>query len=466
MTEKYKIFCICLFGGLCFGMGALAVDHYVTPPGGYGTNNPPYTNWADAATNIQWAVDVATNGETVWVTNGPYVLTNQIYITNGIILRSMNGRSNTFIDGNRGVTGTRCVYMSNAFAIVRGFCISNGGNTNVDGGGAYCYGGKLDDCLVTLNIASNGGGIYLFNGTITNCAIITNVAYGYAFGSSGGGGIFGPWDGYGYILNCNIISNCNRSASDKGNGGGAFIGGLGYLISECMFLQNWVPGYGGGLFICGQQNKIRNCTFSLNRSGWVGGGVEVYNSAVSFTNCIFSSNSAFNAGGGYYGSERASSGVRMCNSLFYSNRVTSANNAGGAIYNAATGGVFVNCTIADNRCQTDRNGVWFNTNTVTINCVIYSNTVYDVTNSAFTNCCLESTNGLQTSGCITNNPLFVDSTAGNYRLNVNSPCINAGFNQDWMTNAVDLDGRQRIRYGTVDIGAYERIYEGTIYMVP
>jgi hypothetical protein len=30
-----------------------------------------------------------------------------------------------------------------------------------------------------------------------------------------------------------------------------------------------------------------------------------------------------------------------------------------------------------------------------------------------------------------------------------------------MTNAFDLDGR--IRYGTVDIGAYETIYEGTIY---
>jgi len=65
-------------------------------------------------------------------------------------------------------------------------------------------------------------------------------------------------------------------------------------------------------------------------------------------------------------------------------------------------------------------------------------------------------------GNITNDPMF-KYPGDAYRLFPGSPCVNTGTNQDWMTNAVDLDGRMRIRYGTVDMGAYETIYEGTIY---
>ncbi len=57
--------------------------------------------------------------------------------------------------------------------------------------------------------------------------------------------------------------------------------------------------------------------------------------------------------------------------------------------------------------------------------------------------------------------------AGNYRLNANSPCVNTGSNQDWMTNAVDLDGNRRIdRFsGRVDMGAYELFPKGTIFSI-
>ncbi len=58
-------------------------------------------------------------------------------------------------------------------------------------------------------------------------------------------------------------------------------------------------------------------------------------------------------------------------------------------------------------------------------------------------------------GTICTNPLFVGGAGGAYQLTVQSPCINAGQNQEWMTSGVDIDYHERILYGTVDMGAFE-----------
>ncbi|MCG2659988.1 MAG: hypothetical protein L6437_07070, partial [Kiritimatiellae bacterium] len=90
-----------------------------------------------------------------------------------------------------------------------------------------------------------------------------------------------------------------------------------------------------------------------------------------------------------------------------------------------------------------------------------------------TNCCTTTAQVGWASGNITGDPMFVDKglgygtnhVVGNYRLSPNSPCINAGMNQNWMNSGVDLDGRKRIQYGTVDMGAYERINKGAIFSI-
>jgi hypothetical protein len=55
------------------------------------------------------------------------------------------------------------------------------------------------------------------------------------------------------------------------------------------------------------------------------------------------------------------------------------------------------------------------------------------------------------------NPLFVNGTNGNFRLEACSPAVNAGNNLivDTLGILTDLDGNPRIRFTTVDIGAYE-----------
>jgi len=144
-------------------------------------------------------------------------------------------------------------------------------------------------------------------------------------------------------------------------------------------------------------------------------------------------------------------------------------NYGGGVY-CDDGGTLYNCAIVNNITTNIGAGVYCSQNGTLVNCIIYSNTVDNWANNAaesitYTNCCTWPTNSLPGTGNITNNPQFIDWPAGNCRLALGSPCIDAGANQAWMSNATDLDGRPRIRPpgGTVDIGAYEFFPQGTIF---
>ena len=97
-----------------------------------------------------------------------------------------------------------------------------------------------------------------------------------------------------------------------------------------------------------------------------------------------------------------------------------------------------------------------------VNSIVYSNAAVGVgtnyQNSAsgpYLNCCTTPLNGLKGSGNISVDPRFLDAPGGDYRLSVSSPCVDAGTNEGWMADAVDLRGRPRVIGTRPDIGAYE-----------
>ena len=178
----------------CIGGAACATNRYVA------TNSPdpvsPFTNWANAATNIQNAIDISSVGDTVWVSNGVYDTgtktatiraspeTFRIVLDKAITVRSAdNDPANTIIAGQT-APDVKCVGMVSSSTLV-GFTIYNGrastngwygagilGNADKTAVVSNCiisacsnayYGGgaqsvTLYDCLVTNNYALNGGG--------------------------------------------------------------------------------------------------------------------------------------------------------------------------------------------------------------------------------------------------------------------------------------------------------------------
>lgn len=263
-------------GIVALALTATADTHYVN------LNNPsptpPYTNWLTAATNIQDAVDAAEAGDTVLVTNGVYATggrlwagsgTNRVQILSSLTLRSMNGPTATFIQGNHGsgTNATRCVFMG-ANTVLSGFTLTNGqsgvGNYPT-GGGVYCASSSIvSNCLLVGNIANDaGGGAY--RGTLVNCIITDNFAGGSIYLGSGGGA-------YGARL-----INCTLTGNSAASGGGLASGSA----TNCILYYNYNTSGGSGpnhvsanLSCCcatplpGGAGNITNVPLFVNTNGW------------------------------------------------------------------------------------------------------------------------------------------------------------------------------------------------------
>jgi parallel beta-helix repeat protein len=382
-------------------------------------SQPPYANWATAATNLQAAVGVALPGAVVLATNGVYP--GGVIVTTPVALRSVNGPQFTLINGYE---TNQCVILAGGGSLT-GFTLTNG-SRGVSSAEAF-----VTNCVIT-GIESSGAS----GGTLYNCTLLGQ------FGYDGGGAsscrlynctLSGHSGGTAYLCtlyNCTLsgnsttrygggadsctLYNCTLSGNTAAYGGGAYSCTLYYCaLSGNSAYENVAGGSGGGAYSC----TLHNCTLSGNSapSGF-GGGAEW----CTLYNCALSSNSA-GAGGG------------------------------GAEYST-----LYNCTLSGN--SADVGGGAYNS--ALANCIAYFNTAssgeanYD-TSSTLNFCCTTPlpTNG---TGNISVPPLFV-STNGNLRLQSNSPCINAG-NNAYVTTSTDLDGNPRIVSGPVDIGAYE--YQG------
>lgn len=178
------------------------------------------------------------------------------------------------------------------------------------------------------------------------------------------------------------------------------------------------------------------------RSDSAGGG-GVYCNGGLIQSCIIVSNADVEAGGGIY----LSGGAVLRNSLIIYNH----SHSGGGVF--CWGSFRVdNCTISRNTADSRGGLLCFGEGTI-YNTVMSENTPDDFyimgDDTYYTNC-------FWPEFPLMGDPLFVSPDAGDYTLQSNSPCINSGVLEDWMTEGTkDLQGDDRIWDFAPDIGAYE-----------
>ena len=395
-----------------------ATTHYVSKTGNH---IPPFSTLANAATDIQSAVYVATAGSLVLINDGTYYPDSCIYVTNNITVKSINGKENTIIDGNDS-------------------------NTN-ESGCFYIYSGNtIDDLTITRGFYGSAGGVCCaFGGTVQNCLISENTALR-------GGGILCGGDAL--IKDCIIIRN---SATWYNGGGVRFYNGG--TVQDCIITGNYSDTHGGGVY-CYNNNTVLNCIINENTADYSGGGLYCHNDA-TIQNCTINKNSALD-GSGYGGGVKCTGG-NLINCIINKN---SASFIGGGVN--FDDSIIQNCTIINNSASFNNSGGIYcdNGGAGTVqNCILWNNnngnTFDEKTINRYN--CIENW-ASHTNGIITSNPNFRDAISGDYRLESFSPCCDAGTNMSWMWTSTDLDGNPRITAGIVDMGAYEYIPEPVLFI--
>lgn len=374
----------------------------------------------------------------------------------GLVLYDTIVVSNTLLSPSSSVASA--VYLG-ANSIASNLTVeANTGMRGVD----MLKGTLLIDSRVRLHeeVLHGGAGIYANGGgTIDSCLIESNSIAETANGNALGAGIWFNNSTGGTVVNSTIRDNIHNQGT-LGGGGIGISSSVSTLISNC-----WISG---------------NSITPMQEKG-DGGGVSIYRTAattnVLITHSVIAWNEAGYKGGGIHAPGLATN-VVIRNCLVYGNR----SERGGGVYleGDSQGSTLVeSCTIADNiGVKSGATAGLFSSwrgNMDVVNSILYGNLTEGENSNwgriggssgvVFLNCCTVPTAGIPGSDNFEADPLFLAPEENCYQLKGDSPCINIGIMQDWMTDAIDLDGRARIDCFSrkVDIGAYEYIPVGTMF---
>lgn len=361
------------------GIGRLYVAQSAT-----GDNNG--SNWANAFTDLQAALTLASAKDEIWVAKGSYspgtlaasyfTLKEGVKIYGGFagtegalterdstLIRTAN---ETILDGSKGVPSYHVVYNNNtavataltSATVLDGFSIQGGGsvtntanNINNYGGGMYNVGGAavFRHLWFKNNLGMYGAGLFHSgNATYTDIRFTNNrstgnAARGSAVYNAAGfklkKGLFesnkiiesGSYPGYGAALFSTggaELTDVDFENNTVTNGQGGAIYAYGSLTMTRVVLSASQATTGGAMYMTSGAPVLKNVRFEDNKSTGNAGALYV-TGGITMDSVAFRGNSAGLAGGAIYGG----STITINRGAFIGN---TAVQHGGAIWSSAT----------------------------------------------------------------------------------------------------------------------------------
>lgn len=277
---------LCYIAVLMLAASAMAGTVYVSLSG---SHESPYSSWATAATNFADAVNAATAGDTVLLTNGYYIMPGTAKLApNGLHIKSVNGPSVTHIDradaagvfsfpGGKsntieGLAFTRCALRTDV--VIYG----------VDG---LANSLTLRNCVFSNNVSATYGSAISWYSIgqllVENCAFLANENRNGTYSA----GAVALWsvnnDASSHTLrNCLIVGSTNQCSTWDGGSAGliATYYATNVLLENCTIMDNnSLSGYGGVGAFESANIRLLNCVV-WNNAGTYGSN---YNAAVSAT---------------------------------------------------------------------------------------------------------------------------------------------------------------------------------------
>ncbi|MBN1592748.1 MAG: right-handed parallel beta-helix repeat-containing protein [Candidatus Coatesbacteria bacterium] len=355
------------------------------------------------------------------------------------------------------------LYVFHASAIIRSNTIRRNSTPEAYywGGGIYSYGGTasciMESNTISDNSAGSGGGICCIYSSpiIGDNDIRDNKSTDNGPEDNDGGGIYCTENSSPTIINNTITGNAARSS-----GGGIRCDSDSSPTIESNSITGNSAYMAGGISCVGGSPTIQRNDISENAGRW-GAGISCSKNS---SPTIYDNSVAENSGG---------SGLWLheCSSLV-SHNIISANTGGAGVYytrgsstiadnvitgNAPSGGIYCiggSASIANNTISNNAAGVYNYAGDApkVIDCIIWENGD-DLYGCSATYCCIQDED--EGEGNIHDDPDFVTGPHGDYYLDTNSPCIDAGSQ-----SAADagLDDRTTQVNGTYDSGTVDMGY--------